>query len=84
MSVSMNNTLGPLNWPIVGATYILVPKNPGDADRALNVFKFFDWAWKNGGPAADQLHYVMLPVAVQNQARARWAQVKANGQSVWK
>jgi phosphate transport system substrate-binding protein len=84
MAVSMNNTLGLTNWPIVGATYILVPKNPGDGERALNVFKFFDWAWKNGAGAADQLHYVMLPAAVQTQARGRWEQVKANGQSVWK
>ena len=45
--------------------------------------KFFDWAFKNGKPAADQLKYVMLPAAVQEQVRRRWCDVKADGKSVW-
>jgi phosphate transport system substrate-binding protein len=84
MSVSMNNTVGAANWPIVGPTYILLPKNPANAERSLAVMKFFDWAFKNGQPAADQLHYVMLPAAVQAQVRTRWTQVRSGGQPVWK
>ena len=83
MQVSMNNTAGATNWPIVGPTYILMPKNPTDGDSSLRVMKFFDWAFKNGKPAADQLRYVMLPTAVQDQVRQRWCQVKAAGKSVW-
>ncbi len=83
MAVSMNNTAGATNWPIVGPTYILLPKNPNDGASALRVMKFFDWAFKNGKPAADQLKYVMLPAAVQEQVRRRWCDVKADGKSVW-
>ncbi|MBT9445714.1 MAG: phosphate ABC transporter substrate-binding protein PstS [Hyphomonadaceae bacterium] len=83
LAVSMNNTVGATNWPIVGPTYIMIPKNPADGDRAAAVLKFFDWAFRNGSPAADQLHYVMLPESVRTQVRARWAQVKSGGRPVY-
>ncbi|MFT3729212.1 MAG: phosphate ABC transporter substrate-binding protein PstS [Terricaulis sp.] len=82
-AASMINTAGAANWPIVSATYIVVPTNPNDAGRALKVFQFFDWAWKNGGGTVDALHYIPLPAAVQNQARARWCQVRSGGRPVW-
>jgi phosphate transport system substrate-binding protein len=82
MAASMINTAGAAAWPIVSATYILFPKNPTDADRAKRALKFFDWAFKNGTPAADQLHYIMLPGAVQDQVRASWGQIKVNGKAV--
>jgi len=83
MAASMINTVGAANWPIVSATYILLPKNPTDAGASLRTMKFFDWAFKSGGAAADQLHYIMLPAAVQQQARQRWKQVLAGGKPVW-
>ena len=79
LAVSMINTAGATNWPIVGPSYILIPKNPADPERAKNVLKFFDWAFKNGQPAADQLHYIMLPAAVQTIIRQRWTQVQTGG-----
>lgn len=84
MAASMINMSGDTTWPIVSATYVLVPKNPSDPERAANVLKFFDWAFKSGKPAADQLHYISLPQAVQDQVRKKWAGVTANGQPVWK
>src|SRR6185503_4638798 len=69
MAASMINTAGATNWPIVSATYILLPKNPADAGRSLKVMQFFDWAFRNGQPAVDALHYIALPAAVQNQVR---------------
>jgi len=83
MAASMINTAGQANWPIVSATYILLPRNPSDAARSLKVMQFFDWAFRNGQPAADQLHYIMLPEAVRNQVRQRWCQVRSNNQPVW-
>jgi phosphate transport system substrate-binding protein len=83
LAVNMNSTLGAPNWPIVGPTYILLPKNPQDAGRSLKVMQFFDWAFKNGQPAADQLHYIMLPDAVRNLVRQRWCQVQSSGRPVW-
>ncbi len=83
MSVSMINTQGAANWPIVGPSYILIPKNPSDPDRARRVLAFFDWAFRNGQGAADQLHYIMLPDAVRTQIRQRWSQVRTNNQPVY-
>lgn len=83
LAVSMINTAGNANWPIVGPTYILIPKNPSDADRARRVLAFFDWAFRNGGPAASDLHYVMLPESVRNTIRQRWSQVRSGGQAVY-
>jgi phosphate transport system substrate-binding protein len=77
MAASMIDTPGATSWPIVSSTYILLPKNPANAARARNVMKFFDWAFKNGGAAARELHYIMLPPAVQDQVRKSWSQVKA-------
>jgi phosphate transport system substrate-binding protein len=83
MAVSMINTGGAANWPIVGPTYILVPKNPSNPESARRVLQFFDWAFRSGQPAADQLHYIMLPEAVRIQVRQRWSQVRSGGQPVW-
>ena len=84
MAASMINMSGDTTWPIVSATYVLVPKNPSDPARAANVLKFFDWAFKSGGPAADQLHYIALPKTVQDQVRTKWKTITANGAAVWK
>ncbi len=74
---------GEKSWPIVSPTFILLPTNPTDAERSRNVMRFFDWAYKNGGAAAQELDYIPLPVAVQDRIRAAWAaEVKANGQPV--
>jgi phosphate transport system substrate-binding protein len=83
MAASMINTAGAPNWPIVGCTYVILPKNPSSAAEPLRVMKFFDWAFRNGRPAADQLHYITLPPSVQAQVRAAWKQVKIGDQSVW-
>jgi phosphate transport system substrate-binding protein len=83
MAASMINTAGQANWPIVSATYILLPRNPSDASRSLKVLQFYDWVFRNGQPAADQLHYIMLPEAVRNQVRQRWCQIQSGGRPVW-
>lgn len=83
MAPSMLNTAGAANWPIVGCTYVILPKNPPSAAATLRVMKFFDWAFKNGRPAADQLHYITLPAFVQDQVRAAWKQVTVGNQPVW-
>ncbi len=84
MAASLIDQHGATSWPIVSPTFILLPKNPTDGTRSLNVMKFFDWAFKNGAALAQELEYIPLPGAVQNAIRAAWAKdVKVNGQSVW-
>lgn len=83
LATSMVNTAGEANWPIVGPSYILIPRNPADPARAAKVLGFFDWVFTNGQPAADRLHYVMLPEAVRDLVRARWSEVRSNGKPVY-
>jgi phosphate transport system substrate-binding protein len=83
MAASLLNTAGAPNWPIVGATYVLLPKNPSNAAQSKKVMAFFDWAFKNGQPAIDQLHYIALPKAVQDLVRTKWKDVKFGGKSVY-
>ena len=75
---------GNASWPIVSPTFILLPMDPADADRSRNVMRFFDWAFKNGSPAAQQLDYIPLPTSVHDRIRAAWREnIKANGRSIW-
>ena len=84
-AVDLIDQNGAKSWPIVSATFLLLPKDPKDAARATSVLKFVDWAYNNGGPIATQLEYIPLPKAVQDSVRAAWrTQIMANGQPVYK
>ncbi len=72
-AVSLINQPGAASWPIVSATFILLPKDPKDPARAANVTKFFDWAYKSGDPIAASLEYIALPNAVKDAVRKAWA-----------
>lgn len=72
-AVSIIDTNGAASWPIVSATFILLPLDPKDPARSALVRKFFDWAYTSGGDVASSLEYVPLPKAVQDAVRARWA-----------
>jgi len=76
---------GPASWPITGATFILVYKQQSNPEAGAQVLKFFDWAYKNGDPAAEALDYVPLPAPVKGMIRKAWiANVKGpNGQPVY-
>ncbi|TDU00669.1 MULTISPECIES: phosphate ABC transporter substrate-binding protein PstS [Azorhizobium] len=78
-AASMLNTPGANAWPIVSATYILLPKNPTNVDASKEVMKFFQWAYtKEGGEIAEKLHYIPLPEAVVKRVEEAWkAEVKA-------
>ena len=62
-------------WPITGATFILVHTKQADAAKGKEVLSFFDWAYKNGDAAADQLDYVPLPAPVKDLIRKSWSKV---------
>jgi phosphate transport system substrate-binding protein len=63
-------------WPITGATFILVRTKQEDAAKGREVLAFFDWCYKNGDAAAQQLDYVPLPPAVKDLIRASWGKVR--------
>src|SRR5262249_15121104 len=60
----LTNQPGADSWPITGATFILMHKHQAKPDTAREVLSFFDWAYKSGGQAAEQLDYVPMPAGV--------------------
>lgn len=65
---------GTTTWPIVGATFILMPRVPHDPILAAASLRFFDWCYAHGGPYAEKLDYVPLPPAMVNTVRRQWRQ----------
>ena len=72
--ISLTNQSGAQAWPITGATFILVYKNPDRPEQTAEVLKFFDWVYRNGDKLASDLDYVPLPDAVADQVRQVWSQ----------
>jgi phosphate transport system substrate-binding protein len=77
MGVSLVNQRGSSVWPISGASFIIMYKDPTDKKASQEVLKFFDWSWKNGKKDALDLDYVPLPDSLTNQIRQKvWTQIK--------
>jgi phosphate transport system substrate-binding protein len=83
--VILTDQPGPTSWPIAGATFILMYKQPINAGDAASALKFFDWAYSQGGKMAEDLDYVPLPKNVVDSIRAMWtAEIKtADGKPVY-
>jgi phosphate transport system substrate-binding protein len=71
--VILTNEAGAASWPIAGATFILIHKQPGDAAAAGAALKFFNWAYAKGGQMAQELHYVPMPASVISAVQRLWA-----------
>jgi phosphate transport system substrate-binding protein len=85
-AVLLLNQPGAGSWPITGATFILIYKQPLKPEKTRQVLAFFDWAYKNGDPAAVSLDYIPLPQSVKDLIRQQWAaNIKdASGQPLFK
>ena len=57
LSAILTNQTGDDAWPITAATFIIVRKDTDNKE----VIKFFDWAFKNGKKAAEELDYISIP-----------------------
>ncbi len=81
----LTNQSGEASWPITGASFILMYKNPSDPAASLTALKFFDWAYKSGGDMAQELAYVPMPANVVDMVRQTWASsIKdSSGKQVW-
>jgi phosphate transport system substrate-binding protein len=71
----LTDQAGKTSWPMTGASFILMHKAQDKADNAKQVLTFFEWAFKNGGKAAEELDYVPLPDSLVKLIQADW---KAN------
>jgi phosphate transport system substrate-binding protein len=65
-------------WPIVGANFVLVPDNPaaGKVEVLRNTFKFFEWAFKNGAAAANDLELPEVPESAHRHIHEVWRRAK--------
>jgi phosphate transport system substrate-binding protein len=73
--VLLINQPGATAWPISGATFILMHSKQANAQTGHDVLAFFDWAYKNGDPAAVSLDYVPLPEGVKATIRKSWLKI---------
>ena len=77
MGVSIVDQKGDTVWPVSTASFIIMYKDPADKKASQDALKFFDWAFKNGKRAAEELDYVALPDSLTKQIRERvWSQIK--------
>jgi phosphate transport system substrate-binding protein len=76
---------GAASWPITAATFILMHTKQDKPQNGKEVLAFFDWAYKNGDAAAEQLDYVPLPAPVKAMMRKEWAtQIKGpDGKAIY-
>lgn len=62
---------GDTSYPIVAATFILLPREGGEMNKKITAF--FDHSFKNGDEAAKKLGYIPLPEETKNMIREYWA-----------
>jgi phosphate transport system substrate-binding protein len=81
----LTDSPGAKSWPIAGATFILVPKQPQDVAATKEALKFFTWAYKNGDDMASSLDYIPMPDNVVSLIDAKWkSDIKdSNGKPVF-
>ena len=69
----MTDAPGENAWPVAATNFILMYKQPKNAERSKNAKEFFRWAFANGDSQAKALDYVPLPDALVKQIEAYWA-----------
>jgi phosphate transport system substrate-binding protein len=70
----MTNAPGEKSWPITATNFILMYKQPKNANGAKEAKAFFQWAYENGDAQAKALDYVPLPDALVQQIEGYWTQ----------
>lgn len=71
-------------WPIAGATFILVPRRPGDPAGVREALRFFAWAFAKGDAMAAALDFVPVPSAVEALLVKQWTRsIVADGKPVF-
>ena len=77
MGTFITNAGGAKSWPITGASFILMYKDPENKTNAAEVLKFFDFAFKDGKKMAEDLDYVAMPDSTTDYIRKNvWSKIK--------
>ena len=64
------------SWPITGATFVLMHQSQENSVQALEVLKFFEWAYKTGDKTASDLDYVPMPDSVKETILKSWTAIQ--------
>jgi len=77
MGISLVEQKGAASWPITGASFVLMYKEPANKQASKDVIKFFNWAFKDGQQLALDLDYVPLPDTLTKAIASKvWSQIK--------
>lgn len=77
MGISLVEQKGANSWPITGASFALMYKEPANKQASKDVIKFFTWAFKDGQQLALDLDYVPLPDTLTKAIASKvWSQIK--------
>src|SRR5208283_3824127 len=80
----LTDQAGAKSWPITGASFILLYRQPADPAPVEAALKFFAWAYQNGAGMASDLDYVPLPASLIAQVKKTWStEITAGGHPVW-
>jgi len=61
------------SWPIAATVFVMMYKEPKDAQRSKDAIAFFKWALEEGQSDAQSLDYIPLPATLVKQIEASWA-----------
>jgi phosphate transport system substrate-binding protein len=83
--VILTNQPGADSWPITGASFILLYKQPDDPDAVKTALEFFDWAYQDGDKMAEELDYVPIPDKVVGLVKTTWKSsiVDGSGKAIY-
>ncbi len=70
---TLTGQAGKDSWPITGATFILLRKDPADCARTRAALGFFKWAYRYGADMAEENTYMPVPKPVFEKVEKLWA-----------
>ena len=68
----MTNAPGDGAWPITATTWIIMYKQPKNAEQSQAAFNFFKWSLEKGQQQASALDYVALPDSLVQRIEGYW------------
>ncbi|WP_346830282.1 phosphate ABC transporter substrate-binding protein PstS [Pseudomonas abietaniphila] len=68
----MTNAPGADAWPITATTWIIMYKEPKNAEKSAAAFDFFKWSLEKGQAQAESLDYVPLPKELVSKIENYW------------
>ncbi len=68
----MTNAPGDAAWPITATTWIIMYKQPKNAEKSQAAFDFFKWSLEKGQAQAEALEYVALPKSLVSKIEDYW------------